>query len=91
MKSWGEPGTGPGQFRTPHAIAIDRNNNVYVGDRGNQRIQVFDTNGKFLRMFTIEIPPAPGTKAVNGTTPTAGAWAASARRMRSASRPGRTR
>ena len=72
VKSFGEPGTGPGQFRTPHAIAIDRNDNVYVGDRGNQRIQVFDTDGKFLRMFKIEIPPAPGTKAVNGATPPPG-------------------
>ena len=72
VKSWGEPGTGPGQFRTPHAIAIDKNDNVYVGDRGNQRIQVFDTDGKFLRMFKIEIPPAPGTKAVNGPTPPPG-------------------
>src|SRR5215510_2330993 len=35
VKSWGEKGTAPGQFRTPHAIGIDRNNNVYVGDRGN--------------------------------------------------------
>jgi hypothetical protein len=72
VKSWGEPGTGPGQFRTPHAIAIDRNDHVYVGDRGNQRIQVFDTDGKFLRMIKIEIPPAPGTKAVNGPTPPPG-------------------
>ena len=69
-KSWGEPGTGPGQFRLPHAIAVDRNNNIYVGDRSNRRIQVFDTEGKFLRMFTIDVPPAPGTKAVNGATPT---------------------
>ena len=43
VKSWGEKGTGPGQFRLPHAIAIDRNDNVYVGDRTNRRIQVFDT------------------------------------------------
>ena len=47
VKSWGENGTGPGQFRLPHAIAVDRNNNVYVGDRSNRRIQVFDTDGKF--------------------------------------------
>ncbi len=70
VKSWGDKGTGPGQFRLPHAIAIDRNNNVYVGDRTNRRIQVFDTDGKFLRMFTIDVPPVPGTKAVNGNTPT---------------------
>jgi hypothetical protein len=70
VKSWGDKGTAPGQFRLPHAIAIDRNNNIYVGDRTNRRIQVFDTEGRFLRMFTIDVPPAPGTRAVNGTTPT---------------------
>jgi DNA-binding beta-propeller fold protein YncE len=70
VKSWGEKGTGPGQFRLPHAIVIDRKNNVYVADRSNRRIQVFDTEGKFLRMFTIDVPAAPGTHAVNGETPT---------------------
>jgi streptogramin lyase len=70
VKSWGTEGTGPGQFRLPHAIAIDRNNNIYVGDRSNHRIQVFDTDGTFLRMFSIDVPPVPGTKAVNGNTPT---------------------
>ncbi|MBI4886309.1 MAG: 6-bladed beta-propeller [Acidobacteria bacterium] len=69
VKSWGEHGTGPGQFRLPHAIAIDRNNNIYVGDRSNRRIQVFDTEGRFLRMFTIDVPPDPRTRAVNGNTP----------------------
>ena len=90
VKSWGDPGTGPGQFRTPHAIAIDRNDNVYVGDRGNQRIQVFDTDGKFLRMFKIEIPPAPGTRRSTGRRRRPAAWTASARRTRSASRRDRT-
>jgi streptogramin lyase len=75
VKSWGDKGTGPGQFHTPHAIAVDRSNNIYVGDRANRRIQVFDTEGKFLRMFTIDIPPAPGTRAVNGNTPTGQALA----------------
>ena len=70
VKSWGEPGTGPGQFNTPHAIVIDRNNNVYVGDRGNRRVQVFNTDGKFLRMFTVDVPVPPGTVPVNGNTPT---------------------
>jgi NHL repeat len=70
VKSWGEYGTAPGQFRLPHAIVADRNDNLYVGDRMNHRVQVFDTDGKFLRMFTIDIPPVPGTKAVNGNTPT---------------------
>src|SRR6202790_3629019 len=37
VKSWGTKGTEPGQFVLPHAIVIDRNNNVYVGDRSNPR------------------------------------------------------
>jgi len=69
VKSWGDKGSKPGQFIIPHAIVIDRNNNIYVGDRTNRRIQVFDTDGKFQRMFTIDVPPAPGTKPVNGNTP----------------------
>jgi streptogramin lyase len=70
VKSWGERGTGPGQFNLPHAVVVDRRDNIYVGDRSNRRIQVFDTEGKFLRMFAIDVPPAPGSRAVNGNTPT---------------------
>jgi hypothetical protein len=70
VKSWGDKGTRPGQFQLPHAIVADRNNNLYVGDRTNRRVQVFDTEGKFLRMFTIDVPPDPKTRAVNGNTPT---------------------
>lgn len=69
MKSFGEPGTGPGQFRTPHAIAIDNKDNIYVGDRGNRRVQIFDTDGKYLREWKIDVPPNFATKAVNGATP----------------------
>jgi len=75
VKQWGTKGTGPGQFNLPHAIAIDRNDNIYVGDRSNRRIQVFDTEGKFLRMFTIDVPPDLKTRAVNGNTPTGQALA----------------
>ena len=70
VKSWGEPGNGPGQFNTPHSIVIDRNDNVYVGDRGNRRVQVFNTDGKFLRMFTVDVPVPAGTVPVYGNTPT---------------------
>jgi DNA-binding beta-propeller fold protein YncE len=70
VKSWGDKGNAPGQFRLPHAIAIDRNDNIYVGDRSNRRIQVFDTEGKFVRMFTIDVQPDPASRAVNGATPT---------------------
>jgi 6-bladed beta-propeller protein len=69
VKQWGTKGTSPGQFNLPHAIAIDKDDNIYVGDRSNRRIQVFDTEGKFLRMFTIDVSPDPKTRAVNGNTP----------------------
>src|SRR6516225_2929117 len=56
IKSWGEPGTGPSQFNTPHSIATDDTGNVYVADRGNGRIQVFDGDGRFLREIHITRP-----------------------------------
>jgi sugar lactone lactonase YvrE len=70
VKSWGTKGNGPGQFNTPHSIAIDRADNVYVGDRTNHRIQVFDTDGNFKRIFSIDVPPDPTSRPVNGATPT---------------------
>ena len=48
---WGTKGNKPGQFNIPHAIDLDKNGNVYVADRENDRIQVFDPNGKFLKEF----------------------------------------
>jgi DNA-binding beta-propeller fold protein YncE len=45
--SWGESGTDPGQFNISHNVATDKEGWVYVADRENHRIQVFDRNGKF--------------------------------------------
>jgi hypothetical protein len=45
--SWGEPGTDPGQFNLVHNIACDDEGWVYVADRENHRVQVFDSNGKY--------------------------------------------
>ena len=86
--SFGEPGTGQGQFNTPHTIAADKDGNVYVGDRGNGRIQVFDASGKFLRMITqmndvtlpavihaIRQPPAAGATVTNHTISPGAPWA----------------
>ncbi len=47
LLSWGESGTGEGQFNIAHNICTDKDGWVYVADRENQRIQVFDRNGKF--------------------------------------------
>jgi DNA-binding beta-propeller fold protein YncE len=56
VKSFGEPGSGPGQLNTPHSIAIDNQNNVYVANRGNSRIEVFDSDGNYLRQIKISEP-----------------------------------
>ncbi len=45
---WGHKGSGPGEFDTPHGIALDREGRIYVADRSNGRLQVFTPDGKFL-------------------------------------------
>ena len=69
LLSWGSHGTGPGQFNTPHAIAVDNQDNVYVADRNNGRIQVFDNGGRFLRQIKIDVPVPDGAQAPIGNTP----------------------
>ena len=49
IMSWGTPGNKPSEFNIPHAIALDHSGHVYVADRQNNRIQEFDTIGKFLK------------------------------------------
>jgi sugar lactone lactonase YvrE len=57
--SWGEPGTAPGQFNLPHGAWIDKYGRLLVADRENDRVQVFDQEGKFLHMWpTSLIGPA---------------------------------
>ena len=53
VTSWGERGSDPGQFRVPHGIAIDDQDRVYVADRSNNRIQVFESDGTFVRQITL--------------------------------------
>jgi DNA-binding beta-propeller fold protein YncE len=48
LLQFGERGNGPGQFQLPHNVAIDAQGKVYITDRDNARIEIFDTNGKFL-------------------------------------------
>ena len=50
--SWGEPGSGPGQFHVPHGIAVDREGTVFVADRENSRVQIFTAEGAFIDEWT---------------------------------------
>jgi sugar lactone lactonase YvrE len=48
LKAWGKRGSGPGEFDTPHSIAIDTRGRIFVADRSNSRIQIFDQDGRFI-------------------------------------------
>jgi uncharacterized protein YjiK len=87
IKSWGSFGRGgdhanenPGQINNPHNLQIDRQGNVYVADRGNRRIQVFDTDGNFKHFLFQNAPydktrhPVLGNRAPNPPDETA-PWA----------------
>jgi len=52
IKRWGQTGTGPGDFDQPHALAMDSKGRLFVGDRNNNRIQIFDQDGKLLDSWT---------------------------------------
>jgi sugar lactone lactonase YvrE len=48
IKAWGHRGTDPGEFETPHMLAMDSMGRLFVADRGNNRIQIFDQEGRYL-------------------------------------------
>jgi DNA-binding beta-propeller fold protein YncE len=52
LQSWGEPGTGPGQFNLPHGVRVAADGRVLVADRENDRIQIFSPTGEFLTEWT---------------------------------------
>jgi hypothetical protein len=51
LMSFGGSGSGPGEFNVPHTIAFDSRGRVFVGDRANNRIQIFDQDGRFLDVW----------------------------------------
>jgi sugar lactone lactonase YvrE len=65
LREWGTPGEGPGQFRIPHAIAIDQEGIIYVADRENGRLQRFSRDRRYLdewrhlgKTFSLKVAPA---------------------------------
>lgn len=50
---WGRRGSGPGEFDVPHSVAVDAAGLVYVADRGNRRVQIFDAEGNYLREWAL--------------------------------------
>jgi hypothetical protein len=66
LSAWGEPGTDPGKFNIPHNICCDPDGWVYVADRENHRVQVFDGNGKYETQW-INMHRASGLCMETGT------------------------
>ena len=64
--SWGESGTGPGQMNIVHNIAIDDDGWIYVADRENRRIQVFDTEGNLEAQWATCRGPPPCASTIRG-------------------------
>ena len=76
IKTWGQYGEGgahanenPGHFRNVHTMQIDRQGNVYAGDRGNRRIHVFDGEGRFQRFLHMNVPYDKSRHPVLGNLP----------------------
>lgn len=66
LLSWGKPGTGPAEFNLPHNICCDADGWVYVADRENHRVQIFDGNGRYEKQINnmhrpsgLAITPGP--------------------------------
>ncbi|HYM35978.1 MAG TPA: peptidyl-alpha-hydroxyglycine alpha-amidating lyase family protein [Steroidobacteraceae bacterium] len=72
LASFGSPGSEPGQFNTLHSIASDASDLIYVADRGNRRIQVLDTEGKVVKIISINVPAPPDAEAAIGGRPQVG-------------------
>ena len=66
---WGKRGRGPGEFWTVHNIAIDSRDRVWVADRSNGRLQIFDTNGTFIKEVIVNVPTPTAQPQMNHQFP----------------------
>jgi DNA-binding beta-propeller fold protein YncE len=66
LHSWGEPGTGPGQFNLPHWVIVLRDGRVLVADRENDRLQLFTPGGQYLAAWTDVQRPAGAVQDASG-------------------------
>jgi DNA-binding beta-propeller fold protein YncE len=66
LHSWGEPGTGPGQFHLPHDLCVLSDGRVVVADRENDRLQVFSADGEFVAEWTDSLHPAGVSQGPDG-------------------------
>jgi len=57
LLSWGQPGTAISQFRLPHNVWVDKQDRVWIPDRENSRVQIFDSNGRFITQWTDVVRP----------------------------------
>jgi DNA-binding beta-propeller fold protein YncE len=60
LTDWGSEGTGPGEFRSPSGVALDKDGNVFVADTGNNRIQKFTKDGKYITQIGNGVGSADG-------------------------------
>ena len=87
LGGWGEVGTGPGQFMTPHAVWVDVQNRVLVADRENDRVQLFTRDGTFIEEWCGLCRPmdifvdAAGVIYVTDQIPSLTAFASDGRRL----------
>lgn len=66
IRSWGDPGSGPGEFRVPHGLTVSGDGRVLVADRENDRIQVFDHDGGYIDQWTDVHRPTDITMDADG-------------------------
>jgi DNA-binding beta-propeller fold protein YncE len=69
VKQWGSRGSAPGQFNTVHSIAADATGKIYVADRANRRIQVYDGEGTLLNSLKFNVPVPANARAAIGAKP----------------------